>query len=68
MRKNELCTASAMMSDGERMVLGRTEKFGGGTTIIVWDVLGNEPIRQIKCDASVGFADHVSFITPSKVS
>jgi WD40 repeat protein len=66
MRKNELCTASAMMSDGERMVLGRTEKFGGGTTIIVWDVLGNEPIRQIKCDASVGFADHISFLALSK--
>jgi len=66
MRKNELCTASAMMNDGERMVLGRTEKFGGGTTIIIWDVLGNEPIRHIKCEASVGFADHISFLALSK--
>jgi len=66
MRKNELCTASCLMGDGERMVLGRTEKFGGGTTIIIWDVLGNEPLRQIKYDGSVGFADQISYLSLSK--
>ena len=55
----EMCTASCMMNDGEKVVLGRTEKFGGGTTIIIWDILNNEPVRQIKCDTSVGFADHI---------
>ena len=66
MRRNETCTASCLMSDGERMVLGRTEKFGGGTTIVIWDVLGNEPIRHIRWDNSVGFADPISYINPSK--
>jgi len=66
MRKNELCTASCLMSDGERMVLGRTEKFGGGTTIIIWDILGNEPVRQIHYDATVGFADHISYLNLSR--
>lgn len=66
MRKNELCTASCLMGDGERMVLGRTEKYGGGTTIIIWDVLGNEPLRQIKYDGSVGFADQISYLNLSK--
>ena len=65
MRRNELCTASCLMADGERMVLGRTEKFGSGTTIIIWDILGNEPVRQIKYGATVGFADHVSYLNLS---
>ena len=30
MAQSEMCTASCMMKDGERIVLGRTEKFGGG--------------------------------------
>ena len=66
MRRNETCTASCLMSDSERMVLGRTEKFGGGTTIVIWDVLGNEPIRHIRWDNSVGFADPISYINLSK--
>ena len=47
MAKNELCTASCMMNDGERIVLGRTEKFGGGTTIVIWDLLANEAVRRM---------------------
>lgn len=66
MRKNELCSASCLMNDGERMVLGRTEKFGGGTTIVIWDVLGNEPLRHIKYDGCVGFADQIGYLNLSK--
>jgi WD40 repeat protein len=62
MRKNELCTASCMMNDGEHLVLGRTDRFGGSTTIVIWDVLGNEPVRQLRHDACVGFADHISYL------
>ncbi|ESN91770.1 hypothetical protein HELRODRAFT_96420 [Helobdella robusta] len=68
MSRTETCTASCMMSDGERMLLGRTDRFGGGTTIIIWDILANEPVRQIKCDSSVGFADHISYLNVTKDS
>lgn len=67
MRNNEFCTASCLMNDGDRMVLGRTEKMGRGTTIVIWDILGNEPIRTISWPAFVGsYDDPLSFITLSK--
>ena len=66
MDKNELCTASCMMSDGERIVLGRTEKFGGGTTVVIYDLLANEPVRKLRYDAAVGFADYISYLNLSK--
>lgn len=66
MAKNELCTASCMMADGERIVLGRTEKYGGGTTIVIWDLLGNQALRKIKYEASIGFADYISYLNLSK--
>lgn len=66
MRRNELCTASCMMNDGERMLLGRTDKYGKNTVVIIWDILGNEQLRQITCDASVGFADYISYLNLSK--
>lgn len=62
----ELCTASCMMSDGERVVLGRTDKFGGGTTIVIWDLMANEAVRKLKYDGAVGFADYISFLKLSK--
>ncbi len=62
----ELCTASVMMKDGEKVVLGRTDKFGDGTSIIVYDLLANEPMRKIKLDASIGFADYISYLNLSK--
>jgi len=66
MAQSELCTASCMMKDGERIVLGRTEKFGGGTTVVIWDLLANEPVRKIHYDGAVGFADHISYISLSQ--
>ena len=65
MGHNEHCTASCMMKDGEKMVLGRTDKYGGGTTLVIWDLLGNEPIRKLKLDASIGFADHITYLNLS---
>jgi len=62
----ESCTASCLMHDGQRIVLARTEKFGNGTTIILWDLLGNELIRQLSYDSAIGFADAVSYLTISK--
>ena len=54
MAKNELCTASCMMNDGERIVLGRTDKFGGGTTVVIWDLLANEAVRRMEYKHSIG--------------
>ena len=61
----EACTASCLMNDGQRIVLARTEKFGNGTTILLWDLLGNEMIRQLSYDSAIGFADAVSYLTIS---
>ena len=62
MAQSESCTASAMMSDGTRIVLGRTEKYGNSTTIVIWDLLGNQPLRRIHYDGSIGFADYISML------
>jgi len=66
MRKNEACTASCMMSDGERMVLARTERYGGAATVIIWDVLGNEPVRRLVYESPVGFVDQISYVGVSR--
>jgi WD40 repeat protein len=69
MRKNESCTASCMMSDGERMVLARNEHYGGtGTTVIIWDVLGNEPVRRLGCNSPVSAGDNVTYVGVSRDS
>jgi len=65
MRLNEHYTTSCMLNNGEHLVMARTDRFGGGTTLVVWDVLGNEPLRRLRHDASVGLADHVSFLAVS---
>jgi len=54
-----------MLNNGEHLLMARTDRFGGGTTLVVWDVLGNEPLRRLRHDASVGLADHVSFLAVS---
>ena len=65
MRLNEHYTTSCMLHNGEHLLMARTDRFGGGTTLVVWDVLGNEPLRRLRHDASVGLADHVSFLAVS---
>jgi len=57
-----------MMSDGERMVLARTERYGGAATVIIWDVLGNEPVRRLVYESPVGFVDQISFLGVSRDS
>jgi len=54
-----------MLHSGEHLLMARTDRFGGGTTLVVWDVLGNEPVRRLRHDASVGLADHVTFLAVS---
>ena len=54
-----------MLNNGEHLLMARTDRFGGGTTLVVWDVLGNQPLCRRRHDASVGLADHVSFLVVS---
>jgi len=54
------------MSDGERMVLARTERYGGAATVIIWDVLGNEPVRRLVYESPVGFVDQISYVGVSR--
>ncbi|CAH1790209.1 unnamed protein product [Owenia fusiformis] len=66
MPTDEFCSATCLMSDGERMVFGRTEQFGKSTVIKVWDLLGNEPLKEMRYDDSIGFADSISYLALSR--
>jgi len=57
-----------MMTDGERMVLARTERYGGAATVVIWDVLGNEPVRRLVYESPVGFVDQISYVGVSRDS
>ncbi|CAD5125830.1 DgyrCDS14032 [Dimorphilus gyrociliatus] len=63
---NEACTATALLSDGETAVLGRTEKFGGGTTLVMWDIAGNQSLRSMNYTGSMGAADPVTHLYVTK--
>jgi len=61
-----------MLNNGEHLLMARTDRLQatdpqgtveGSTTLVVWDVLGNEPVRRLQHDVSM--ADHVSFLTVS---
>ena len=62
----EYCSALQVMSDGDKVALGRTDKFGNSTSIIVWDLLGNQPIKEMRYEASVGNNDYISFLNLSQ--
>ena len=54
------------MPDKEQLVLGRTEANGQSTSLTIWDVLGNEPLRHLTFDASsVGLISNISFLDVS---
>ena len=63
MRLNEHYTTSCMLHNDEHLLIACTDRFGDGTTLVVWDVLGNEPLRRLRHEASVGLADHVTYLT-----
>ncbi|BFZ21895.1 hypothetical protein BsWGS_24934 [Bradybaena similaris] len=66
MTDNETCSALTVMSDNDKVVFGRSDKFGGGTNIVVWDLLGNQPIKEMRYDAPVGNNDYISYISLSQ--
>ena len=51
---DETCSALCVMSDPDKVVFARSDKFGNGTNIIIWDLLGNQPIKEMRYDAPVG--------------
>jgi len=65
MIQSEYCTASAMMSCGSKIVLGNADRSGKGTTVVIWDLLANEPIRRLHHQGSSDFAEFISFMALS---
>ncbi|XP_076459006.1 uncharacterized protein LOC143292527 isoform X2 [Babylonia areolata] len=62
----EVCSALTLMSDNDKVVFARSDKFGGGTNVVVWDLLGNQPIKHMRYDAPVGNNDYVHFLALSQ--
>ena len=63
---DETCSALCVMSDPDKVVFGRSDKFGNATSIIVWDLLGNQPIKEMRYDAPVGNNDYINFLALSQ--
>lgn len=68
MAMQETCSALTVLSDNDKVVFGRSDKFGGGTNIIVWDLMGNQAIKEMRYDAPVGNNDYISYINLSQVN
>ncbi|XP_052814372.1 uncharacterized protein LOC128241470 isoform X5 [Mya arenaria] len=66
MAVGEYCSALCPMSDSDKVLFGRTDKFGDATSIIAWDLMGNQMIKEMRYDAPVGNNDYISFLTKSK--
>ena len=62
MGTEETCSALCVMSDPDKVVFARSEKFGNATHVIVWDLLGNQALKEVKYDAPVGNNDYVNFL------
>jgi leucine-rich repeat transmembrane neuronal protein 1/2 len=60
----DICTASCMLSDGERIALAGT--IGNTTQLTVWDMMGNQPIKELGYTGPDGFCDTVTFLGASK--
>lgn len=56
----QLCTASCMMSDGERIALARTDRYGNSTSVIIYDLIANQALQELKYEGAIGIADSVS--------
>lgn len=68
MPEPEICSALAVMNHSDKVVFARSDKFGGGSNIIVWDLIGNQAVKEMRYDAPVGNNDYVNFLALSQVS
>ncbi|XP_052812359.1 neurexin-1-like isoform X2 [Mya arenaria] len=66
MAVGEYCSALCPMNDSDKVLFGRTDKFGDATSIIAWDLMGNQMIKEMRYDAPVGNNDYISFLNISK--
>ena len=67
MPQPEICSALATMSDKTKVVFAKSDTFGGGTNLVVWDLMGNQAIKEMRYDAPIGNNDYVSFTNVSQV-
>lgn len=66
MAEGEYCSALCPMSDSDKVLFGRTDKFGDATNIIAWDLMGNQMIKTMRYDGPVGNNDYINFLALSK--
>ncbi|GFN82967.1 neurexin-1-alpha, partial [Plakobranchus ocellatus] len=66
MAERETLSALTLMNDSDKVLFGRSDKFGGGTNIIIWDLMGNQPLKEMRYDAPVGNNDYISYINISQ--
>lgn len=66
MAEGEYCSALCPMSDNDKVLFGRTDKYGDATSIIVWDLMGNQMVKEMRYDTPVGNNDYISYLKLSK--
>lgn len=66
MGSEETCSGLCVMTDPDKVVFGRSEKYGNATHILVWDLLGNQSIKEMYYDAPVGNNDYLNFLKLSQ--
>lgn len=55
-------TATCLMHDRDRLILGRAERHGGGISVLMWDMGSNQLVRDFSYAAPHGFADTVTYV------
>ncbi|KAL5005761.1 hypothetical protein ScPMuIL_016919 [Solemya velum] len=66
MDQQEYCSALCTMSHPDKVMFGRSAKYGNATSIVIWDLMGNQPIKEMQYDAPVGNNDYINFLGLSK--
>ena len=66
MAEAEYCSAICPMSDNDKVLFGRSDKYGNATSIIAWDLMGNQLIKEMRYDAPIGNNDYINFLKLSK--
>ncbi|XP_033728353.1 uncharacterized protein LOC117317613 [Pecten maximus] len=62
---SDTCSAICLTDNKESVVFAKSDKFGNGTTITVWDLMGNQKQKEVRYDAPVGNNDYVNFLALS---
>lgn len=66
MDQQEYCSALCTMSQTDKVMFGRSAKYGNATSIVMWDLMGNQPLKEMQYDAPVGNNDYINFLGLSK--